>query len=574
MPLAELQGSTIKLSELEHRDRDGVREIPGVKHIDDRWQVPVSWPTLITMRSIFGDRLDIGPTLADWAWFDYEHRVQLVASARERAFDPEAKSVLDFPGQPDLYPFQRTGVEFMLVSRGCILADEMGTGKTAQAIAAIDHRLHRPDGAEMDPILVIAPKSAKAGWIREFKRWAPHFNVVSVGGSAARRRKALEEEADVLVVHWDALRLHSRLARYGSVRLLPGENVPKELNRPWAAVIADEAHRALNPKAKQTRALWAIGDSAEVRYALTGTPGITPDQLWALLRFVAPSEWPSKSHFVDRYCLTMPNVYGGTEILGLNPAHKDEFHSLIDLRLLRRPKKLVLPWLPPKVYERRDVEMSPKQAKAYKQFKEGMMADLDNGIGVALDPLSVLGRLTQLASSCATINDEGKIRLCAPSTKVDALVELLEDLGPAEPLVVFAFSSQLINLAAERLTKEKIPHAMIIGGMTEIARWTAEQDFQEGRVRVLLMTFGAGSESLTLTRAKYICYLQRSWKYEHNVQADDRIHRAGQMADHVTYIDLVAPDTVEEAMQWALTQNERTFQEIVRDKETLRKWLS
>jgi SNF2 family DNA or RNA helicase len=567
--LAELDGSTLHFSNVEHRDRDGVREVPGVKFVDNQWQVPVSWPTLVVLRSIFGDRLEVGPNLSDWAWTEYNSRVRPTQESRLAALDPAAESSLEFYDEfAKLYPFQQTGIEFMLVSRGCILADEMGTGKTAQAIAVID---------KLDsklPVLVIAPKSAKAGWVREFGKWCPALKVISVGGSAARRRTALAEEADVYVVHWDALRLHSRLARYGSTRLLPGEAVPKDLNRPWGAVIADEAHRALNPKAKQTRALWAVGASAEVRYALTGTPGITPDQLWSLLRFVAPDEWPSKTQFMERYCHTMINPFGGMEVLGLNPEHASEFHDLLHLRMLRRPKKLVLPWLPPKVYERRDVEMSPKQEKAYNQFKKGMMAELDGGVGKAFDPLSVLGRLTQLAGSCAEIDENGKIRLCVPSTKVDALVELLEDLGPAEPLVVFAFSSQLIHLAAERLEKEKISHALIIGGMSEITRWTAEQDFQEGRVRVLLMTFGAGSESLTLTRAHYICFLQRSWKYEHNVQAEDRIHREGQTADQVTYIDLVAPGTVEENMQDTLDENEETFQEIVQDREVLRRWLS
>ena len=571
MPQAELVGGNIVLSDLQRRDRDGVREVPGMRHVDSQWRTAVSWSKLIVMREIFGDRLQVGDALAEWAWNEYETRVKPVQTWREAALDPEYQETQVLPHWP-LYGFQRTGIAFMQTSEGCVLADEMGTGKTVQAIGAIVTH------GGSDPVLVVCPMSAKAGWVREFQKWAPHIKVASVGGSAARRRKAFEEldgdsPPDVVVVHWDALRLHSRLARYGSIRLAEGENVAKELNRPWSVLVADEAHRALSPKAKQTRALWGVGASAEVRYALTGTPGITPDQLWALLRFVAPDEWPSRTHFIERYCHTLNNPFGGLEILGLLPEHADEFHHLVDLRMLRRPKSLVLPWLPEKVYERRDIEMSVKQAKAYKQFKDSMMAELDGGIGKALDPLSVLTRLTQLASSCAEINEDGKIRLCAPSTKVDALVELLDDLGSAEPLVVFANSSQLIRLAAQRLDKEKIDHVEIVGGMTDIARWTSVQDFQEGRARVILLTFGAGSEALTLTRARYMCFLQRSWKFDQNVQAEDRIHRAGQEAGTCTYIDLVAPDTIEESMQDALEDKEQTFQEIVRDREVLLAWL-
>ena len=568
---AELYGNTIKLTDLERRDRDGVREIPGAKHIDEQWQVAVSWPTLRIMRSIFGDRLTYGPKLHEYAWDQWNNRVQPVMEARERAINPDAEpDGLQFGSDWDeLYPFQKTGVEFMMWSGGCILADEMGTGKTVQAICLMDAMRSTLKA----PALIIAPKSAKAGWIREFTRWAPHLAVVSVGGTADRRRKAFESEADIFVIHWDALRLHSRLAGYGSIRLLPGEAVPKELNRPWSFVVADEAHRALTPKAKQTRALWAIGASAEFPVALTGTPGVTPDQLWSLLRFVAPAEWPSKTHFIDRYCHTMPNPFGGIEVLGLKPGTANEFHELLDLRMLRRTKELVLPWLPDRIYERRDVEMSPKQAKSYKQMATTMMAELEDGsVGKAFDPLVRGTRLQQFASSSAELVD-GKWRLCAPSTKVDALVELLEDLGPVEPLIVFSASSQIVKLAAARMDKEKITHAEIVGGQTEMVRWNAENDFQEGRVRVLLMTFGAGSESLTLTRAHYVCFMDRSWEYRHNVQAEGRIHRPGQNAEKCTYIDLVAPGTIEEGVQWALTHNEETFQEIVQDREVLLRWL-
>jgi SNF2 family DNA or RNA helicase len=570
LPRIDLHGDDIVFEETAFRDRDGVREIPGIRHRDDLWRVPASWPAWAVIRDTFGDRLDVGDSLKEWVWKEWEHAEE-VRAMRDQALDPDSK--FDLLPEMGLYGFQQTGVGFMAMTGGCILADEMGTGKTVQAIAALEVLTNH--GLELDkPVLVVCPLSAKAGWMREFARWAPHYRAVSVGGSADRRRKALEQEADIYLLHWDALRLHSKLARYGSIRLTDAESEPKELNRPWKMVIADEAHRALNPQTKQTRALWAASSDAEFRYALTGTPGITPDQLWALLHYVDPVAWPTKTKYMDRYCHVFHNPFGGMEVLGLKPDHAEEFRQLVDLYMLRRPKSLVLPQLPKQVWERRDIEMSPKQRRAYEQMRKGMMAELDGGVGMALDPLSRLARLTQLASSCAEINENGEIKLCAPSTKVEALVELLEDLGDAEPLVVFATSRQLIQLAADRLEREKIAHGLIVGGMSEMARWTAETDFQEGRSRVLLMTYGAGSEALTLTRARYVCFMQRSWKYEHNEQAEGRIHRAGQEAQQVTYIDLVAPGTVEENILNALDQDEATFQQIVRDKETLTRWLT
>jgi len=570
MPDAELHEDRVVITQVAYRDRDAIRELPGAHYRadDGTWTLPVSWLGVKVMRALFPDRMTIGPALAKWLWTEHTQRIATSTELHAKALDPSAG--VDLPGveMPDLYPYQTTGAAWLAnTGDGAILADEMGTGKTAQAIAALELRAAYP-------ALVVCPKSAKAGWVREFKRWAPHRDVVIVGGSALQRRKALAESHDVYVVHWDALRLHSRLAPYGSTRLTDEEKKPKELNGWWGAVVADEAHRATSPKAKQTRALWAIGDGAGFRVALTGTPiKNRPDELWSVLRFVSPREWPQKTKFIDRWCDTAFNRFGGLDVIGIRARNSVEFHELIDLRLLRRPERLVLPWLPEKVYERREVEMLPRQAKAYKQFKEDCLADLEGGLGVAIDPLSILTRLTQLASATLQINEDGDLRMCAPSSKVDALIDLLQDMGE-DPLVVFAHSRQLINLAAEKLEKEKISFSMIVGGQRELERYEAERRFMDGEVRVILLTLGAGAEALTLTRASTTCFLQRSWSLVENRQAEDRTHRPGQEGEKVVIIDLVAPGTVEDDQRDAMFDKDARFDEVVQDRALLARLLT
>jgi SNF2 family DNA or RNA helicase len=559
---ADLDGDRVVLEGVGYRDRDAIREVPGVKYRDDAWSCPVSWSAVRVLREIFSDRLDVGTELAGWCWREHAGRVHPAAESREMAMDPS----ITITGNEDLYPFKRTGVRFLRVADGAALLDEMGAGKTVQAIRTLE---------ELDayPTLVVAPKSAKAGWLREFTRWAPHRDVVVVGGSATKRRQTLAESHEVYVLNWEALRLHSRLAPYGSIRLSDEERTPKELNREWGAVVADEAHRAVSPKAKQTRALWAVGATAGLRLPMTGTPiHDSTDDFWSLLHFVAPKEWPSRTKFIDRYCATTWNAFGGIDVVGLRPDRVHEFRDLTEPRFLRRPKALVLPWLPEKVYERRDVEMPPKQARAYRQLKDECVADLDGGTALATDPLTILTRLTQLASSCCEITEDGSVRLCPPSSKVDALVELLEDMGD-EPLVVFAQSRQLIELAFTKLASGGVTCAKIVGGLTEPVRARAEKDFADGHVRVLLLTMGAGSEALTLTTASTTCFMQRSWSLIENRQAEDRTHRPGQEAEKVTIVDLVAPGTVEEDQHAALADKGARLEEIVRDRAAVRRLL-
>ena len=575
---ADLVGKRIVIDGVQYRDREPLKTLPGHSYRDQVHSIPLSWPSLRVLLATF-DEVEVGDELSTWAWVEHDTRIGPASEAHDLAMDPEN----DAPGPSSLYPYQRTGVDFLVTAESAALTDDMGVGKTIESIMTLELR-------NAYPALVVCPKTAKGGWLREFNnpRWGLKRDVVIVGGSITQRRKQLAEQHDVYLMTWESLRYHSRLKWWpGSPRLkacsacgggdpkikeATCERHAKELNGvEWKAIIADEAHRAIDPKAKQTAALWAVAhQQACVRIPLTGTP-IANDtaDFWSLLHFVAPDDWPSRTEYVDRYCQTILGTWGGVEVIGLNPLHADEFHALVKPRHLRRPKKLVLPWLPPKVYEPREVDMSPAQARTYHEIEEECISSVEGGTVVAIDPLTTATRLTQAASATLVVDEEGRVRLAAPSTKVDALVELLEDMGPTEPLVVFAESSQLIELAAERLEKEGITFSKIIGGQSDLKRYGEEMEFMEGRARVILLTLGAGSESLTLTRASVTCFMQRSWSMIKNKQAEDRTDRPGQEAEKIVIVDLVAPNTIEEDQQEAIRAKSDQLEEIVQDRQAL-----
>jgi SNF2 family DNA or RNA helicase len=490
-------------------------------------------------------------------------------AVRELALDPTQSLPVTVEG---LYPYQTTGSYFIAMSKGATLADDMGTGKCVQTIAALEQN-------DLYPALIVCPNSAKGTWFNEYTKWAPDTKVQVIAGSATQRRKQISQEAEVYVINYESLRTHTRLGTYGSVTLSQSEKQPNELNEiQWQAVIADEAHRCVDPHSKQTRALWGVADYSIPRplcIALTGTPMVnSPDDLWALLHFESPQEWPAKTKFIDRYCIKEYNAWGGMSVVGLNPYTQQEFYDLITPRFLRRPKALVNPWLPEKVRERRDVELPPKQRKAYDSFVKDSIAVLDSGTAIAADPLTILTRLTQLSSATVDIDATGQVRLTAPSSKVDALIELLNDMAANESLVVFAVSRQLLVLAHERLEKEGISHGEVWGDQGERERQQTIDAFQSGNLRVILCTFGAGSESITLTRASTICFLQRSWSMVSNRQAEDRVHRVGQEAESVLVMDFVAPGTVEESIIEAVQFKSELLEEITRDKESVRRMLN
>jgi SNF2 family DNA or RNA helicase len=550
------------------------------------WKVPVSWGTCLALRSTFKDDLVIGPLLASWAANERTLRVDPSNALRDLEELPEGE------GDEDLFPHQRAGVKFLSTAKRALLADEPGLGKTAQAIRAL--KKIQDDGGEPFPALIICPNTLKKNWKREFGKWWPGVKVQVITGTATQRRKQFDEEADVYVINWESLRSHSRLAPYGSVALARCisckgmddrvtenrcEVHERELNRiDFKAVIADEIHRSKDPKSKQTRAMWAATGDADYRFALTGTP-IARDVLdmWPILHWLSPEEWPSKTRWIDRMVDTMLNAFGGMMVLGVKPHMEAEFHASINPRMRRMLKARVLPWLPDMVFERRDIEMSTKQAKAYKDMRDNMIAELESGEAViASSVLTQTTRLTQFASAFAEmVTDEatGEIRpiLSEPSCKVDAVMDDIKsgDFGD-DSVAVCAVSRQLINLLSASLTKEGIEHGLITGAQSEEERQKAVDDFQAGKIKWILFTAQAGGVGITLTAARRLIMLQRPWSLVDHKQALDRIHRIGsEIHDSVIVMDYVTEGTIEERVIQVLESKGENFEQIVKDKDKL-----
>lgn len=574
--------------ETEWRYKELCKSIPGASWNakDQVWRLPVSWASCLALRSVFKNELVIGEKLTAWA-----------ANERVSRVDP-ANALRDLDtheGDEDLFPHQRAGVAFLSTARRALLADEPGLGKTAQTIRALK-KLSETE--EVFPALIVCPNTLKKNWEREFKMWWPSVRVQVIKGSAGQRRKQFDTDADVYVINWESLRGHSKLASYGSIALARctdcgghDESITynrcevhkRELNEiDFKAVVADEIHRSKEPKSKQTRALWAATGDADIRFALTGTPiANNVLDLWSILHWLSPDEWPSKTRWIDRMIDTMLNAFGGMMVIGVKPHMNDEFYATINPRMRRMLKARVLPWLPPVLKERRDVEMSTKQKKAYKQMLEVMIAELeDGGAVVAPSALTQTTRLLQFASSYAEISiDEitGEMRtvLTEPSCKVDALMDDIKngDFGD-DSVAVCAVSRQLIELLSKALTDAKIPHGLITGAQNEDERQKAVDDFQSGKIKWILFTAQAGGVGITLTAARRLVMLQRPWSLVDYKQALDRVHRIGsEIHDSVVIMDYVTEGTIEERVIDVLDTKADNFENIVKDKHQLLKML-
>lgn len=574
-----------------------LEEVPGVKYKGrlKRYEMPLSWASCVTLRAVFGDELRVDRSLKEWASAEREFRINPASELRELIeLDIEPEELNDHDDK--LYPFQRVGREFLIASRGSLLGDEQGTGKTIQVLAA----LRKTDAY---PALIVCPNSVKRNWEREIETWLPEATPFVLHGSAKQKRDALKNaevvDKAVIIVNIESMRMFSRLAPYGGVRNVKCSNCDKyggspdvtparceshvkELNL-WrfGTCVLDEAHRVKDPRAKQTRAIWSVfhADSVEYRWALTGTPIANhPGDLWSVMHAVAQADFPARTQFIDRFAQQAWNAFGSMDIIGLRSDRREEFFKIFNPRFRRMQKAIVLPQLPPKVRSIRLVEMSPKQKKAYDELSETLVTRLDNGgLLVARNNLTAATRLLQLSSAYCEV-DRGEtpddpstwtVTPTNPSTKVDELVELIRE-HEGHSIAVSAEHRKLIELAEERLDKEGITYVSIHGKVDADERARNLELFQAGKVQVIMFTYKAGGVGLTMNRADVLIRLQRSWSLVDNLQGEDRVHRIGsEVHDSINIIDIVTENTIEVQQCMRLYDKSQRMEEIVRDREQL-----
>jgi SNF2 family DNA or RNA helicase len=429
-----------------------------------------------------------------------------------------------------LYDFQIDCLDKLKDAEGALIGDDMGLGKTYEGLA-LDayHRGWDHLWSTRKLTLVVAPQTVLPSW-KQHVQELTDLNVHVIDPKA--RKKSWEgfvaDKGDILLVHWEALRL-----------------MPELREVYWFHIIADECHRMKNRKAQQTRALKAL--KSKFKTGMSGTLVINqPDELWSPLNWLYPNDFKAYWRFFERYTEYEIRYPAGYRIV-TGPKNVVELQKKIEPFFVRRLKKDVLKDLPDKYYSPLWVDLSGPQRKAYNTMRKEMIAwvgEHESTPLVAPVVIAQLVRLQQFSAGYMEWNDElEKFTLSEPSSKLDALMQILED-NPNEQVVVFSQFKQLVKLAERRLQTAGIPFATITGDTSQTERGRAVERFQGGEARVFVGTISAGGVGITLHAASTVVFLDRGWSPATNAQAEDRLHRIGQK-NAVNVVDIMAINTVD-----------------------------
>ena len=429
----------------------------------------------------------------------------------------------------DAFPHQVEALEAIKDLPYAAVFHEQGLGKTK---IGLDLALSWLARDVVDSVLIVTKKGLIENWRAEIATHS-HLTPRIIGQDRSANFYALNSPARLYLAHYEAvLSERSRLDLFLKTRRV--------------AVVLDEAHKIKNPEAEVAQALLGLADGFVRRIIMTGTPVANrPYDLWSQVRFLDGGKSLGDDFGSFRRSLDLANDLGRDDArASLFADSLEELFERIRSFSVRETKKSSGLKLPDKTITNIEVELEPRQAEIYAQFRDELAAVVVQGGQAVLDDaealLKRLLRLVQVASDPAML-DQSYVAMPGKLRVLESLLHEIVDAG--EKAVVWTSFTDNADMLARHF--DDLGVGLVHGGLSMAKREEALAAFKtDPECRVLVATPGAAKEGLTLTVANHAIFYDRTFSLDDYLQAQDRIHRISQeRACHVR--NLIATGTVD-----------------------------
>jgi SNF2 family DNA or RNA helicase len=434
----------------------------------------------------------------------------------------------------DLHAYQRKAIEFVLRERRCMLALDMGLGKTASTLTVISDML---DGFTANKVLVVAPlRVANSVWAQEGALWGhlKHLRISVCTGSDKARRGALALDADVYVIN--------------------RENVPwlvENYGAKWSfdMVVIDESSSFKNASSKRFKALRKMLPHIDAMVLLTGTP--SPNgllDLWSQMYLIDYGERLGRTLTGYKQRFFEADYFGRK--FDLRPGSADKIHGLLSDKIVHMNADDYLD-MPARIDLTIGVDLPPEVMSNYLDFERTMLAEIDGEEVEAATAAVLANKLLQYANGALYTNAAGSWAE-AHGTKLDALAEIVEDNPGETMLVAYNYKSDL-----ERLIK-RFPQARVLEKKQEtMDAWT------RGEIPMMLAHPASAGHGLNLQNGGALCvWFGLNWSLEYYQQFNARLHRQGQQRP-VRIAHIVSNDTIDQRVLSVLRNKDATQKSLL-----------
>jgi superfamily II DNA or RNA helicase len=451
-----------------------------------------------------------------------------------------------------MWRHQQEAVEWAIDRQHALLHMGMGTGKSRCLIELLMR-------AGCRNVLICCPKAVVPAWGKQASLWLSGYRVLLLTkGTSAQKEKllsaALADNSPLVVV-----------VNYETAWRLPAIEKTR-----WDALCYDECHRLKAPSGTTSRWAARMGkkNPQARRIGLSGTLlAHSPLDAYGVYRAIESPECKtfgtSYTAFKSTYAITNPRIPG--MVIGYR--NTEQFGTRIAETTFHRRSEDVLD-LPEIMHEQVDVELNDAEAKLYREIDRDFCAVMEDG---EVTPANVLVQLIRLLEVCGgSVHKDGNrqaTRLSETPSKAAALSEIMADLPPDEPLVVFAKYTADIEAILAECKKAGRVASELSGRKNELEAW------QSGKTSVLVANTASGGIGIDLTRAAYGVFYSLGHSLSEYLQAVARLHRPGQTKTTHFY-SLVATVgggmTVDGGVYKALTERKEVIDAIINSYRAVR----
>ena len=446
-------------------------------------------------------------------------------------------------------PEQEEAIRSMVaeMSYAALNASTMGSGKTLKAVEVVK-RL----GSET--ALLIAPLGTRVGWEVTFKRQGVDIPFRWINSSKDGKQALLDYQIQKPGIYFVGVEYFVRLGWAGKERT-------KTWRTPVNIVLFDEAHRAQNRNSKTYKTLLQL--NAGYKLAMSGTPtGNSFQGAWAVTRWLWPDKINKSYHeWVNMYCETVYDHFapGNRKVVGeRTPGYF--FNSLPCYIRIESELDVDL------IEDIRYVELTNEQRKAYNQLENSMITWVEGNPLVVEFPITLRARLRQATLGMFSVDGEGEVTFAndCKSSKIDAMLEILEDDWDGEPALILTDSRKFADVVVSRLADAAMAWH---GDVSQVQREERKKQFIDGDIRYLVAVTSAIAEGVDgLQHAtRNILWLSRSDNRLLNEQAMARVMRQGQ-TKQVRSVEILAVDTYDDGVLSSQLQSAVEMNKILKER--------
>ena len=443
---------------------------------------------------------------------------------------------------------------------------EMGTGKTKGLIdnLALLYEKNKVDGA-----LIIAPKGVVGTWFNQelpthLPKRVKNVTVLWQSNINKKQKQKLNFEQEglhILIMNVEAFSTQKGFSY-----------AEKFLTSHKSMMAIDESTTIKNPRAKRTKNILLLSKAAKYRRIMTGSPVTrNPLDLYSQCEFLDPKhlDFPSYYAFRNRYAEMKTMFLSGRSVQVVGGfRHLEELSESLKAFSYRILKENCLD-LPNKIYMEREIQLTSEQERLYEQMRQEALATLNGKTVTTMTALTQLMRLHQITCGHFAA-DDGSIQ----EVKNNRLAELLDVLDEIEgKAIIWAHYQHDVKNIFKLLEDKYGPGSVVhyYGKTLPEQRNYAIKNFKDNdKVRFFVGTPQTGGYGITLVQASTVIYYSNGYDLEKRMQSEDRAHRIGQKKK-VTYIDFIAPNTIDEKIRKALRKKINIASKVM--GEELKQWI-